>query len=303
MLDDNTQEWLRKYLLQMEELSKAFNASIKPILEKQACMANQIRPPLVRQSASFGAIQEVLKENSAIMDLWSEMIQANINTSVIDAFSRTVKSIVLPFTTDFLEALERLPIRMHEVLITFGQHGWYFDIEMPFHDLWELELAFKEGRTEEADAGLSGYFESRLDEIKTKIISRFKHREKIICEAFTAHKAGQYNVAIPVFFAQTDGICKDIFGRCLFYFKRSSDKPFSTLIIDQVASDALVATLVGLLDKNLPVALNESKREVHFIGLNRHMVMHGESLDYGTKFNSLKAISLLNYVARVTDEN
>ena len=32
-------------------------------------------------------------------------------------------------------------------------------------------------------------------------------------------------------------------------------------------------------------------------GLNRHAVMHGESLDYDTKEKSLRALSLLNYVA------
>jgi len=30
--------------------------------------------------------------------------------------------------------------------------------------------------------------------------------------------------------------------------------------------------------------------------LNRHQVLHGESVDYGTRLNSLKAISLLNYL-------
>lgn len=37
----------------------------------------------------------------------------------------------------------------------------------------------------------------------------------------------------------------------------------------------------------------------NFDGLNRHQVLHRESVDYGTEINSLKAISLLNYVFQV----
>ena len=33
-----------------------------------------------------------------------------------------------------------------------------------------------------------------------------------------------------------------------------------------------------------------------FVGLNRHQVLHGESVDYDTEQNSLKAISLLTYL-------
>ena len=36
--------------------------------------------------------------------------------------------------------------------------------------------------------------------------------------------------------------------------------------------------------------------------LNRHEVLHGESVDYGTEINSLKAISLLYYIASVLGE-
>ena len=40
-----------------------------------------------------------------------------------------------------------------------------------------------------------------------------------------------------------------------------------------------------------------------FIDLNRHAVMHGESLDYGSEENGLKAVSLLNYVSYILSED
>jgi hypothetical protein len=302
MVDEHISEWTRKYLLQLEELNKTFEASIKPILEQQARMTAQLRSTLIEQSIPIHDMQKILTQKSAYMALWAEMMQTNISTSVLEATARITKNIVMPFTSSFLETLERLPARMRKALITFGKNGWYLDIEMPFPDLWDYEAAFEEGRIEEADAGLSSYFESRVDEIEVGIIQRFSHRKEIICDAFKAHKASDYNTAIPVFFAQTDGICKDIFGRCLFYSNKSTAKPFSTLIIERVASDTIVETLISLLDEDLPVKLSESKRGDNFTALNRHLVMHGESLDYGTKTNSLKAVSLLNYITIATKD-
>jgi hypothetical protein len=60
-----------------------------------------------------------------------------------------------------------------------------------------------------------------------------------------------------------------------------------------------MAALLSPLAQTLPIGASERQRNEEFIGLNRHMVLHGESLNYGNKINSLKAISLINYVAHV----
>ena len=73
-----------------------------------------------------------------------------------------------------------------------------------------------------------------------------------------------------------------------------------------MASDALMATLLSPLAQTLPIGESELERGKGFSGLNRHIILHGDSLDYGNKINSLKAISLINYVAHVLmtdDEN
>ena len=50
--------------------------------------------------------------------------------------------------------------------------------------------------------------------------------------------------------------------------------------------------------EQLPVAYNKAKRDEHgYQGLSRAAVLHGESLNYATETNSLKAFSLLSYVA------
>ena len=69
--------------------------------------------------------------------------------------------------------------------------------------------------------------------------------------------------------------------------------------MEQIASDTYRAALLSPLAQTLPIGASKHERPEDFTELNRHVVLHGESLDYGTKINSLKAISLINYVAHV----
>ena len=61
-----------------------------------------------------------------------------------------------------------------------------------------------------------------------------------------------------------------------------------------------------LLDNDWPLIMNwnaATARTGRLVAeLNRHQVLHGEVVDYGTEENSLKAISLLNYCATVLPE-
>jgi len=67
--------------------------------------------------------------------------------------------------------------------------------------------------------------------------------------------------------------------------------------VEQVASDSYRAALLSPLAQTLPIGASEHERKEGFNELNRHMVLHGESLEYGSKTNSLKAISLVNYAS------
>lgn len=97
--------------------------------------------------------------------------------------------------------------------------------------------------------------------------------------------------------AQADGICKEMLNEYLFL--KHKKKPRTAIYVEQVASNTFRAAILSPLAQTLPIGASEHERDKGFSELNRHMVLHGESLDYGTKTNSLKAISLINYVAHV----
>lgn len=82
---------------------------------------------------------------------------------------------------------------------------------------------------------------------------------------------------------------------------KKDKKPRTALYVEQIASETYRAALLSPLAQSLPISASEKERRADFSGLNRHTVLHGESVDYGTKENSLRAISLINYVAHVLD--
>ncbi len=67
----------------------------------------------------------------------------------------------------------------------------------------------------------------------------------------------------------------------------------------QSIESELISSLFYPLTIPLPISASEYERATLPEVLNRHAVLHGESLDYGTEANSLKAISLLYYIGSV----
>lgn len=203
-----------------------------------------------------------------------------------------------------------LPPRYRAALVELAERGWYFDKEMAFLMPHTLAAVFaQKGAEDEAEALLVEHFRARLDAIEAAVCERFPRREKIVRSAMNAHRNGLFELSIPPLLAQVDGICKDTIGVEFFMRIRkrreeSSEPPqplaarYATLPrhTDWDAAWLSPLTSIGQVSKS------ESERGGDFVGLNRHQVMHGESVDYGTELNSLKAISLLNYVCQVLPE-
>jgi hypothetical protein len=88
---------------------------------------------------------------------------------------------------------------------------------------------------------------------------------------------------------------------------RATKKPASSAYVSAIVGDEMSAAMLSVLSNVLPINATERER-ANFLDargltdwreLNRHTVLHGESLDYGTRINSLKAISLINYFVGV----
>ena len=181
-----------------------------------------------------------------------------------------------------------------------GQRGWFLDPQMPMSLLWHLADTIEES-PEEADELLMQWFRERLDEIEEELVKTCPRRARVLRSAFNAHRERDYNNSVPAFLKEADGVWHDLFGMNVFIAK---DRKSIVKSIEQKQPYGLVWTSLGpLLQSTLPLWMNEIERQDwmkrhrtdSFPGLNRHVVVHGISVDYGTETNSLKAISFLNW--------
>lgn len=193
-------------------------------------------------------------------------------------------------------------------IIVMSEHGWFFDMELPFNATFEIKKYLLSEKKEEVNLALIAYFKEENKRIKTNVLKTFPKRKNILLRAFEAHENGLYELSIPVFFTQIDGICKECFKGELFLKIRNTDKTKASAHIEKLATknNWLIAMLHAVIEET-PISWSKNKRDNNnFKGVNRHTVLHGESLDYGTEENSLKVISLLNYVVQChqrIDEN
>jgi hypothetical protein len=256
---------------------------------------------LKAQIAAIANLPQQLADHAKILgeQISSSLLKWEAETAVV---AREFQSQVAATRRHFAE----LPTRLQEAVLTLAANGWYFDVNMPLSALWALEGMLAGGDVVAADEALAEYFEGEVVNIEARLIDLFPHRGALIRSAFDAHRRQEYELSIPVVLAQVDGICKEAIDNYFFIKERrrpgSESRPGTAVYVDAVINDTFKAALLSPLARTFPISASERERDEGFNGLNRHMVMHGESLDYGTKINSLKAISLLNYVASAVKE-
>jgi len=256
-------------------------------------------------SKQLQSIHENMKKSIAIAHIHHEEIQKNFQA--IFEFENTLKTAIdrINLQSNQLQFFfEKLPGRTQNALLNIGKLGWYFDMNMPLSSLWTLNDGSINENFDEIEEALKDYFESRTTEIEKTVVESFPKRREFIISAFNAHKRQEYELSVPVFLSQTDGICKEVTNKYLF-IKNRSKQPEIADYVEQSITDTLEKAFFSVLTLTLPISQSQKDRSLDFKGLNRHMVLHGESLDYNTQINSLKAISMLNYVVYLlkNDEN
>ncbi len=241
-----------------------------------------------------------------------ESLEETLQHKVLDP-AESLRTLLPPNfseTNRFLKEVERnfgdieqgwgeLSDRVTEALLFLAEKGWFFPIFdkqivtlLGFH-----ELAL-EGDLQQLDRQMIYFFEKRFDEVKRYLVGRYPHRKHLLHSGIKAHRVGEYELAILAFFSQVDGFCWDA-ADCN-YFRKNGGKPEISIHVDIAIHRKFAQAMLSALINNLPVAYNLWERKSTpkpCSGPNRHTIMHGEALDYGTKENSLKALSLLYYVA------
>ena len=187
---------------------------------------------------------------------------------------------------------EALHAEHDECLRALSANGWFLSPDTPVEQLRVLRQSLAGASVAFSTSVIRVYFLERLDALERALLAEYPRRGHILRDAFRAHNAGQYTLSVPVFLCQADGIWRDRFSENFFLRKHRAITLEHSL--KEVQLRCVASMLRALESHKTPLWASETERDLSFDALNRHQVLHGESVDYATEENSLKAISLVD---------
>ncbi len=205
------------------------------------------------------------------------------------------KNKTLNFSEQLIEKYKLLSVMLSD-------EGWYPDYGLAQKTLSELYLSQILNNTIALDTFMMDFYKKKLNRIIKYFEEKFENRFIILKKAFKAHKKGDYELSIPVFLSQIEGIFYDLTQKNIF----SKNKRYK-----EASAQKWVESKIGKID-NFRIALLEPLKENQNISsnfkestnypkvLNRNMILHGRDLKYSNEINSFKAISLLLFIGTIT---
>jgi hypothetical protein len=298
-LDDHIKAWKEIGEAVRKQLDGLGKEALEPLFAAQRNYQEAIKPFLDAQKQTAEAVRLLMSPQIDFSQIAFPKYELPDPPYLQEALQlgKSLQDVIAPAFEKIHESMRELPPRVRAALVVLASHGWYLDFEWSMPQLWALEESLSQDDTANAEKELIKHFEVRLDEIESALVEKFPHRAKLIHSALGAHRRGEYELSIPVLLSQSDGICKEITAKYLFM--RFNKKPQVATYVEESITDAFAAALMSPLCNIFPIAASQHERPADTDALNRHAVLHGESLTYGNKANSLRAISLINYVAQV----
>lgn len=287
--------------IEISSLQETMRRAMGPYMDVQRRIAESMRPSqavidaidlsTTKWQSEMAKLQTIGVEYRNTMEPILRRIQES--TARLDAWVRDNFKVMEPMLRAAQEAYAQLPRKTKEGLLALADANWYLDSEMPITLMWSLKDEIANRPIDVVDEKMAIYFRPELDRIEGDLIQRHPTRAEFISMAFTAHREGKYILSIPALLAQAEGISLDLTKRTLY------DGGVSGFLAGAKLDSLEEAYRYPLRHNKSPMVGSTQKRKERPGDLNRHAVLHGESIDYGTEINGLKAISWFNYVSYV----
>jgi len=289
-----------------------------PIDPKMIERFERVVKPTVGMIATINSFRESMQKQQIIIDNLTaptrEMIQRfnEINkqldfTAIRNnwlANQEQLNKVFKPLI-DAQEAIKKLPANVQNSIMVLAQHGWYLDMSEAPRFMHEIANEIKNDNLEIVDELLCEYYMGRIDEIEIKVKNKLPQRAPIFEAVFKAHREEMFELTVPVLLIQIDGICKELADG--YFFMRNNGKPQTAKYVKTIEDEYLHLTIQSAfltpLKNAHSINYNLKERDGNFDKLNRHLVIHGDCVDYNTSVNSLKSISLLNYIVEMLTDN
>lgn len=272
----------------LQQHRQALIAALQPLQRQVRALRLDIEPldlePLRDIGHSIDRALEPLREMAPVLERALEPMR--------ELAAEIQRSLEQP-VREFWEWLRVLPEATRLTIVRLAEIGWYMDPTMPLTTTHALARAFSADDVDAADSHFKKFFDQRVSEIEQELVEAYEHRRTVLQDAFEAHRSGKYNLSIPVFLAQADGIWWDRFRKNLFAKKARTQ---TAVDVRAELRSEFSKILFGVFDTSIPIWKSGSERSSSFDALNRHQVLHGESTTYGTERNSLQCISFLSFL-------
>lgn len=193
--------------------------------------------------------------------------------------------------------ISKLPERQQKAWRSAAVAGWYMNGQTGLS-----AIRYAESDASKLDAFMSEHLIEDWDLIVSEVYDVCPERKDIIFTACKLHKEKNYIASIPLFLSQADGLFEQEFDEFLFSKKGYFESKVKRKIEN---ADTFLFLLLQIIsqENQFRAAVKHSSDELKVLAPNRAGILHGSSkhLDYGTEINSLKAFSLLAFIALLVE--
>ena len=175
-------------------------------------------------------------------------------------------------------------------------------------DLWQvLENWSEESIKSKFLKKLTETIQDNLNEIKQDLTEKVKKRRNVIQEIFQLYENKYYFGVTVLVLSQVDGMMKEITKDHVGFYSSTDEKkrkqPNRLKHLDHEISINYFSEFHLLDIKNRNDYMLFKKNINDLEAFNRHSILHGESSQFGTSLNALKAILLLVFIGDLYDIN
>jgi hypothetical protein len=206
--------------------------------------------------------------------------------------------------------LEQSLIR-NENLSTIAKEGYYLDqsILCHFETGWlnDILINWNSGNESLLIKELKLILSQNHNQLKKDCLDSLQDRGIIVEKIFDLYTQENYIALCPLVLAQVDGIMKIITkGEYGFYNANHENKRENPNRIKYLESDFFLDFFSQYEFLNVENR-NEfqlfEKNITDMTKFNRHSILHGESFEYGTEINGIKALLLFIFVSAINQAN
>ena len=289
----------------LQERADPFRGLVQPIYDFQTQLARAAQAALEPFVQLVQAAQQVQKNIRVALEPLQRIREAlgSISPDQFSEFQRALAGMADNFRLQWA-AVDKPVFRLFTKLGLTGLESYLTQSEL----LYVLKLSKDKGTK-----AVQEYVFRKFRKAKYKALNRMvrswwrapymRKRKKSIRAAISAHKKRQFELAIPTLLPLIDGLAAEIVAGTPNLRRKSIYTKEAAAMYNadeaEVWSECVEQVVFSLVYKDYD--FRTAKRPPSSV--NRHGILHGRTVDYGSELNSYRVIFLLNVMVKIAEQN